>query len=205
VIPLASAVATERIDDARRALALGADEQVALYFGANFAAKDPQTVWRGFASLPNWRLLVAGSGTSAAFRAWAEHEPDAVPGLHVVGEGFVDELTKARLYSVADLLVVSFHPGRNEDSASLTDAISWGVPVVCSSGGHAAELVMRYGLGVLFEAGDASSLVEAVTTAPREPDPAGLQRARHDLSFSTAARRCLALAGACAQGRTTSS
>ena len=46
------------------------------------------------------------------------------------------------------------HPGFIRNSGTLRDAITWGVPVVCSDGSAPADVVRDYRLGTLFEAGD---------------------------------------------------
>ena len=61
-------------------------------------------------------------------------------------------------------------------------AIAWGVPVVCSDRSHPAEIVRAHRLGEVFEAGNPTSLAQAVRTAPRAIDPADLARARAELA-----------------------
>jgi glycosyltransferase involved in cell wall biosynthesis len=191
-IPLATVVQRDRLRNARSDLGLRNDERVAIYFGAIYAAKDSDTVWEAFEALPGWRLIAAGPGVEKSYRKWLLrrlNEPHRHP---MILNGFVDEQTKDLLYSAADLAVISFRRGRTDDSATVTDAISWGIPMVCSDPGHASETVQRYGLGELFAAGDPTSLAAAVRRAPNSPDSKALQAARNELSLRRMACRCLA-------------
>jgi glycosyltransferase involved in cell wall biosynthesis len=193
-IPLATARTRERIAGARDQLGLQAEERVAVHFGSPHPGKDPETVWRAFQTLPDWRLIVAGDGAAEAYEDWSRRE-DARPGAAtMVFDGFVPEATKDLIYSAADLAVVSFRRGRLDDSGSITDAVSWGIPAVCSDDGEVAETVRHYGLGALFESGDAHSLASAVRRSPTI-DPDGLQRAREEFSVHGIALRCLAALG----------
>ena len=71
------------------------------------------------------------------------------------------------------------------------DAVSWGVPVVCSQPSAAADIVQAYRLGLVFESGDAFSLAAAVGAAPSQIDPRDLERAQDELSSRSVAAACL--------------
>jgi glycosyltransferase involved in cell wall biosynthesis len=134
-------------------------------------AKDADTVWRAFDLLPDWRLLVAGSGVADTYQRSVLNGGKAPECRPVVLEGFLDEGTKDRVYSAADVAIISFRTGRQDDSASVTDAISWGLPVVCSDSGEVAETVRKHGLGMLFETGDPCSLATAIERVPHPIRP----------------------------------
>jgi glycosyltransferase involved in cell wall biosynthesis len=197
-IPLATVVPRVRIPDARDELELNADERIALYFGAVYAAKDPDPVWEAFETLRDWRLIAAGPYVEKSYRRWALARRGAPERPPVMFDGFVDEHTKELVYSAADLAVISFRRGRMDDSATVTDAIAWGIPMVCSDGGAAADTVRKYGLGSLFTAGDAESLAHAVRCSGALPDSNGLEEARGDLSLRRMARTCLTVLGTAA-------
>ena len=58
------------------------------------------------------------------------------------------------------------------------DAITWGVPVVCSDGSLPADVVREYRLGTLFRAGDADSLCASrAARVPAAIHPDDLARA----------------------------
>ena len=148
--------------------------------------KDVDLVARVFGDLADWQLVVAGR-VGDEFRqrhAGTGHE------AFVLG-GFVDNTTRDVVYSAADLVVISFQPTFRRDSGVLMDAISFGVPVVCSNGSPAADLVREYRLGTVFEPGDFDSLERAIATAPSRIEPDDLERAQSELSSRSRARGLL--------------
>lgn len=177
-------------------LGLAPGVRMALGFGAPHRAKDPVTVWRAFRDLPDWRLVVAGQGAAEAYRAWAAAEP-APPGAPeaILVDGYVDEATKQGLHAAAALAVLSFKADWWEDSGTLADAVDHGLPVVCSDRSAPAAEVVRFGLGAVFRAGDPDALVTAVRDLGAAPDPAGLRRARAELSVGVVAHRWLEVLG----------
>ena len=118
----------------------------------------------------------------------------------VIG-GYVDTSMRDVVYSAADLVVLSFRPSFRRNSGVLVDAISLGVPVVCSDGSIAADVVREYNLGVVFAPGNPDSLERAVKIAPSAIDPADLQRARTELSNRAVAARFLDALEYCSTGR----
>jgi glycosyltransferase involved in cell wall biosynthesis len=183
-LPIAGSRTRERVPDARRRLGLAVGDRVALVFGSKHDEKDVDLVARVFADLGDWQLLLGGRiGESYRQRTGAR---DAV----VVG-GFVDDEMRAVLYSAADLVVLSFQPSFQRNSGVLMDALSWGVPVVCSDGSPAAEVVREYRLGVVFDPGNPDSLERAIKLAPASIAPADLERARRELSNRAVAARLL--------------
>jgi glycosyltransferase involved in cell wall biosynthesis len=170
------------IADARRQLGIDASCKVALLFGSSYYERDPATVFEAFSQLDDWHLVVAG--------AVADDIPSTTRVLRSY-RGFVDERTRDLLYSAADLAVISFHAGFFRNSGTLRDAISWGVPVVCSDQSQPAELVTEYELGTIFRAGDAASLIEAIRAAPAHVDSRNLERVRAERSSSAAAQQAL--------------
>jgi glycosyltransferase involved in cell wall biosynthesis len=183
-LPIAGSRTRERAPDARPRLGLTAGDKVALVFGTNQGDKDLDLVARVFAELGDWQLVLGGRvGEGYRQRTGAR---DAI----VIG-GFVDDEMRAVLYSAADLVVLSFHPTFQRNSGVLMDALSWGVPVVCSDGSIAADVVREYGLGVVFESGNPDSLERAIKIAPARIEPADLERARSELSNRAVAARFL--------------
>jgi glycosyltransferase involved in cell wall biosynthesis len=174
-----------RIPDARRRLGLDADVKVALLFGADHDGKDVDLVSRVFAEIADWQLLVVGD-VARAYKQRTGPAPEAV----VMG-GYVDEETRALVYSAADLVVASFQPKFRRDSGVVMDALSWGVPVVCSDGSPPAVAVREYRLGLVFHPGDPDDLARAVRQTPLRIDPADLARAREELSIRAVAIRLL--------------
>lgn len=190
--PFALSIPAPRIATARAELGLPADARLALSFGAPHSGKDLDSVYRAFSELSEWTLVVAGNGSADAFRAWAAQNPGNVP-TPVLIDGYVDRRTRALLYSAADVAVLSFRDDNPQDSGTLVNCLTFGVPVVCSDEGNAGDVVDRHGLGVTFRTGDSSALVSAMRVAPSAPDADGLDRARAEFSADAAARRLLDL------------
>ncbi|HEU5301760.1 MAG TPA: glycosyltransferase [Acidimicrobiia bacterium] len=175
---------------ARERLHLDADDRVALLFGAGHEFKDPSVVWRAFSELDTWRLAVGGSVASILPPTPSAAQFARAP---VVNDGHVSARDRDAYFAAADLVVLSFRPDTAVDSGTLMDAITWGVPVVCSARSVAADVVTEHRLGVLFEPGDEVSLRAAVRAAPSRIAPSDLERARQTLSRSATAARLLGL------------
>ena len=174
----------ERTPQAKRRLGLDEHDKVALVFGTAHGDKDLDLVARVFAELTDWQLVVAGEAAD-------EYRPRARGRQAIVIGGYIDTSMRDVVYSAADLVVLSFKPSFRRDSGVLVDAISLGVPVVCSDGSIAADVVREYRLGVVFDPGNPDSLDRAVKLAPAAIDPADLERARTELSNRAVAARFL--------------
>jgi glycosyltransferase involved in cell wall biosynthesis len=174
---------------ARARLGLGAEERIALLFGAGHPEQDPEVVARAFADprLHEFGLVAAGR--------IADQLGD-VDGVRLAVPGFVSMPQRDDLFAAADLVVLSFRDGHVRDSATLTDAIARGLPVVVSGNSTPAELVVRFGLGVVFAPSDVDALVGAVLSAPAELDTEVIRIAQAEMSYSALARDFLALVGA---------
>jgi len=173
VLPLPGAADVPVVEDARAELGIDPSLRIALLFGMRHAEKDPETVFAAFADLDDWHLVVAGTVAD-----------DLPPSVRVLRRypGYVDDRTRALLLSAADLVVVSYQPGYVRESGNLRDAVARGVPVVCSDRSAPADVVRGYRLGVVFEAGNAASLVRAVRAAPGGVDAADLVRIRAEVT-----------------------
>lgn len=182
------------IADARERLGLDPSARVALLFGARHGLKDYDVVWSAFAACPTWHLVVAGGGAMASFEKWRSRTADTSFAPTVI-DGFVGDETRDLLHAAADVVVLSFKPGAHSDSGTLADAVSWGLPVVCSSDCYAGEIVRRLGLGPMFDSGDVESLRRALDDVPRSPDPEAVSRARDEFSSRSMAERHLRALG----------
>jgi glycosyltransferase involved in cell wall biosynthesis len=183
-LPIAGSRDRVRIADARARLGVAPDDLIALVFGTGHWDKDIDLVARAFGELPAWRVLVAGS----VARHYRPREGGQDP---IVIGGYLDETMRAVVFSAADLVVLSFRPGFHRNSGVLMDAVSWGVPVVCSDTSRIAEIVRAYRLGDVFPVGDAHALARTVQKGPPVLDPADLARARAELSNRVVAARFL--------------
>jgi glycosyltransferase involved in cell wall biosynthesis len=170
--------------DPRANLDLPADRRLALFFGEPFL-KQRDLVLDAFETLPEWTLVVGG-------RVGVALDPRE---RRVVLPGVVTDDVRDQLFLAVDLVVLAFSPHYPNNSGTLMDALSAGVPVVCPDDAAVAELVRHYRLGTLYRNGDASALAGAVRDAPTEIDPDDLARARRELSNRAVARRQLSAVG----------
>ena len=197
-VPIAGTVPVQPIprETARAALSLDPDAWIAIHFGVAHRGKDLRTVLLAFAGddAPG-ELLIAGSRNQEAFRLTCEEHPDLdFPHVQVMDGAQTDE-TKRILHSAADLVILSLKAGRTGDSANLTDAISYGLPVCCTDGTYVGGLVRTYDLGLTFPAGDAVALRRAVHDLRGIAlDPTAHERFREDHSTERVARQLLELA-----------
>ena len=182
-------------DDARGRLGLGSYDRLARLFG-HFEPnkKDHEVVWRAFQNLAEWKLVIAGGRAADAFELWREDQPDVV-NEPILYHGYATDELKQLLYEAADLAVLSFRPGSSLDSGTLVDAISHGLPIVCSEGCFAGDVVSDLGIGGLFVAGDSESLVRTIRAAPRSLDPEVVALARDRTSAHNMAIRHLEALG----------
>jgi glycosyltransferase involved in cell wall biosynthesis len=194
LLPFIASCVVKPIPDARAKLGLVSDRRLALMFGGVHAGKNPEVVWRAFQTLPEWQLIIAGAGAADAYRAWRgnQAEPAIEPALI---DGFASEEVRQLLHSAVDLVVLSFQAGLELDSGTLIDAISHGLPVVCSDQCAPGRLAEHLAIGSNFVSGDAKSLAEVVRNVPTALDPATIEHARDETSSSRMARMHLAALG----------
>jgi glycosyltransferase involved in cell wall biosynthesis len=184
VLPIAGVREVAPEPDARIHLGLAENARIALLFGDRWA-KDRETVLAAFCRLPAWTLVIAGRVADGL-----------APSTNVVTmPGPVSDKDRDRLFAAADLMVLSFTPGYRSNSGTLMDAISFGVPVVCTADADAATIVEQFCLGECFEGGDVGSLVDAVQRAPATIAPADLESARGAHCNRAVARRQLSAMG----------
>lgn len=187
VLPIAGVRPFDQIPDARARLGLPDDARVALLFG-DADGKRVDTVVTAFAELPDWTLVVGGKVADAVPRHPSGH-------AHVVRfEGVVSDETRDLLLAAADVMVLSFFAGYRRNSGTLMDAVSAGIPTVCSRDSAAAELVEHYSLGPLFDPDDASSLADAIRRVVPLPLEV-IERAQRALSNAGVARQQLSALG----------
>jgi glycosyltransferase involved in cell wall biosynthesis len=170
----------------RARFALPVDRRTALFFGGAWS-KQTSAVIDAFRMLPEWALVVAG--------AVAEQFDGAEVTGMVTMRGYLDDTTRDVLLASTDAMVLSFERAYYANSGTLMDAISAGIPVVCSGQSSAADLVEEFRLGCVFEPEDGVALAAAMQRVPHQIDPASLAAAREALSNRAVARAQLAAFG----------
>lgn len=114
---------------------------------------------------PDARFVFAGDGEIEQCAAYASE-------LGVSGScefvGWADEGKKADLLNGATMLVL---PSKEESfGIVLLEAMSYGLPVICSDGGFMHEVVDDGKDGIVFPTGDDSALAEAVCALLENPE-----------------------------------
>jgi glycosyltransferase involved in cell wall biosynthesis len=181
--------------EARAALGLPADEPLALHFGVVHGGKDFDTVMRAFAGddAPA-RLVVAGKYAATRVDAFRSAHPELPVPKVTVFDGHLDDEAVRRLHSAADVAVLSFFPSWPNDSGTLGDAVSHGLPVCCSDTGDVGRIVERHGIGAAYPPGDAAALRAAVARVAGGGLPAEAQAGYLDeFSNRTLTRQLLAI------------
>ena len=85
----------------------------------------------------DWRLTIVGAVRDAGARATLDAALDGVVRERTVVLGPVDDAVLGRLYAAADVFVMpSLYEGFG---MVLTEAMARGLPIVCTTGGAAAE------------------------------------------------------------------
>lgn len=144
------------------------DGPLALVFGYVHPFKDLQTVIAAYEGrdAPG-RVVLAGLGTGEALSRFKAENPNADLRAVTTVDNYVDEKTKDLLYAEADIAILSFVPAISNDSGTLCDAVTHGLPVCCSGPSAAATDVLEYGLGLVFPSGDRVRLRESVRALVR--------------------------------------
>jgi glycosyltransferase involved in cell wall biosynthesis len=170
---------------ARSRLGLPGDAKVALFFGDVYM-KRRETVFAAFAELPDWTLVLGGPIANNL------SDPNAQRCNLVTFPGTVDNATRDALFSAADIVVLSFERDYPNNSGTLMDAISAGVPVVCSDQSAAGVLVESFGVGTTFACGDAGDLAATIKSGDVTASAESIAAAREALSNRGVAAQLLA-------------
>ena len=166
VDPERIAVAEPGTDPAARARPADAGEPILLTVGSIVPRKAFDVLVRalaGIAHLP-WRMRIVGSPERSPETATSLRAQIVASGLasriELVGE--LDEQALGRAYGGADLFVLpSLYEGYG---MALAEAMARGLPIVCTTGGAAAQTVPD-GAGLKVPPGDAAALRDALASA----------------------------------------
>jgi alpha-1,6-mannosyltransferase len=177
-------VDTETFDPARRdasfrrGLGIGETDKLLFFAGRYRADKGVDLLLEALPRIlddPAMHVGFAGAGPlERRVRRWAS-DHGRVHDLGFIG----DKALLARAYASADGFL---SPGHRETfGLGICEALASGTPVVSADAGAGAEMVSRFGCGLLFKAGDADGLARGARAIVRSDLRAGIAAARDAL------------------------
>ncbi len=179
-------VAEPGVDPAPRATGGAVGEPLALLaVGSIVPRKGYDVLVSALAGLRDrpWRLTIIGAPDRAPATADALRAQIAASGLQdrILLAGAVDDAALAEAYARADLFVM---PSRYEGYGMvLTEALARGLPILCTTGGAAAETAPDTAARKVLP-GDANALAKALADLI---DDAGARRGMSDAAWAAAA------------------
>jgi len=164
VVPEGLEIKAERVAQAaaRQRLGLPQDRLVFLHFGALHPDKDIETVLEALRDMPEAVLVHAGD-LEGRIDLGALARRKGLQGRVIVKDCYIPESEKPYYFASADAIVLSYSTSSWIVSGMLWQAARFGLPAIASNGGDLGELVERYGIGLVFEAGSAASLGSALS------------------------------------------
>lgn len=152
--------------EARRRLGLPPDEPILLVFGFAHPGKDYGVVFEALAHVEQpLRVVFAGSVPSG----FAEH-PRALKASRdpddrvIVRDAWIPREEVPFYFAAADGLLLSYRAGYLVDSGVLCQGVAMGLPMVGNREGSIGQAVVRWRLGLTFEAGQPADLARQMTT-----------------------------------------
>lgn len=150
--------------EARLKLGLPPEGLILLSFGAPHSGKDIETVIKAAMHIPE--VFVVHAGTQAFSLGsnpknfTEEHNLGNRTAIfdHYIGQ--TEE--RLQLFAAADALVLSYTKVFKSTSSMLWEAAKYRLPVISSNANLLGAMVREYNLGLLFEAENTESLVDAI-------------------------------------------
>ena len=198
VVPEGLEIKAERVGQAaaRQRLGLPHDRPVFLHFGALHPDKDIETVLAALRDIPEAVLVHAGDlGGRVDLGDLAKR--NGLEDRVVVRDCYIPESEKPYYFGSADAIVLSYSGNSVMVSGMLWQAARFRLPAIASNGGDLAELVERYGTGLVFEAGNAASLASRLfqfSSSSQEKRAAmagNCERFCDDFSYAVWADNCM--------------
>jgi glycosyltransferase involved in cell wall biosynthesis len=181
-------------EEARERLDLSPAEKILLFFGTHRREKDYFTPLKGCLSLPDPPLaLFVGKVISS-------NDPRQVvaecgyPKARVVDEFVPEEMAKY-YFAAADAAVLPYEANFSRGSGVLIECCRYRCPVIASATPYFSSFLARYQCGVSYTPGNSDSFAEAAghLLSSGVNFRAGLEQARHDHSWTTAADQYIKL------------
>ncbi len=185
---------SERIPqgEARSHLGLPSDVPLALALGSIRADKGLDTALRALRAIPDWHLVVAGSGPEAPRLRELAREMDLDDRIHWRIEFIPDELV-GTYFRAADIVLLPYKPSFESQSGVLFQAYRYHVPVVVTDVGSLGDTVRQDGAGLVVPPDSPGLLADAFGPAlDLQPDIAWKDLERR-YSWTQVAKRTVAL------------
>ncbi len=160
---------------ARESLNIPLDDMVVMVLGANHSGKDSRVVFAALQGMKHVTLIHAGPTRHSAGDKPLELEARYRIGAHIIDRQIGDG-EKRELFGASDWLILSYNRSFLSTTSMLWEACAYGTPVIASSGNRLAHMVKEWGLGLVFEAGNADDLRMHIEFARSE----GLRRSCED-------------------------
>lgn len=164
IVPEGLETKAERVAQAaaRQRLGLPQDGLVFLHFGALHPDKDIETAVLALRDIPEAVLVHAGDlGGRVDLGDLARR--NGLEGRVIVRDCYIPESEKPYYFASADAIVLSYSSNSVTVSSMLWQAARFGLPAIASDSGDLGKLVERYGIGLVFEAGNAASLASRLS------------------------------------------
>ncbi len=184
--------------EARKKLGLPRDGIIMLSFGAPNTGKNIEVVVKAAKQVTEIFVVHAGTQTfslgSNPTMLTKKYELDERTAIF---DYYVPEEEKPLFFCASDAILLSYTKAFKSTSSMLWEAAKYRLPVISSNANQLGKVVKEYNLGLLFEAEDAQSLVDAIRRficiAPSEVEKmkVGCERFTDDFSYDKWAQRCV--------------
>lgn len=170
VIPLgyADSEAARRQREARASGNMAHANANFFFAGAFNNSVDLDAVISAFSQMPSAAIAATLAGAGDKFSAWVEAARD---DGRIQFPGWIDPLQLAALAAGADAGLVCYKP---ESLVAMPNKIfeymSFGLPIINSIPGEAAEMVEGKGIGLNYDAGDVAGLAACIATLSEDRD-----------------------------------
>ena len=142
--------------ESREKLGLPQDKFIVLSFGVTHVGKSIDTIAHAIERVPGALMYHAGNLRTLGFVN--------VPKIDniVVLDSYITDVMKPCVFGACDVMVLSYTKDFKSTASMLWEAAKYKVPVICSDSGTLGEITRKYDAGLVFEAENVDSLVNAL-------------------------------------------
>lgn len=186
--------------ESREHLGIPQDAFVLLSFGAPHSGKDTETIFRAVQQCQDTFLVHGGTHTfSLGANPIELTEKYGLGDRTKIFNYYIPESEKPYFFGAADVSILSYTKAFASTSSMIWESAKYRLPVISSNANTLGKTVSKYKLGLLFEAEDAMSLVDAINRYKHLSDEELAKLKASGLKFVTAfsdarwARKCTAV------------